>query len=220
LKLKPAQLTVFDVFLLDSDFRIERPKRYYRQGFNLLQGDMIREEVAERKHLLAPPDDGGDGRSMFGSIKQAFSRMSRKSIGERSDAHPGWRSSDDRTSHASGDDSSDESSLHRPTTPLLDPSTGTNPLETGVEPPRGGVDAYARKGKKPSGEMSKHTFYIVNTQMRLKLFARSEVRARVWLVSCAWCADKYVGVTASNAAVDRRLAEGRRIVALYREQPL
>jgi hypothetical protein len=29
---EPGELEVWDVFLLDSDFKIERPKRYYRQG--------------------------------------------------------------------------------------------------------------------------------------------------------------------------------------------
>ena len=29
-----GQLMVFDVFLIDSDFKIERPTRYYRQGLH------------------------------------------------------------------------------------------------------------------------------------------------------------------------------------------
>ncbi|KAG8849555.1 Phospholipase D1 [Tulasnella sp. 330] len=32
----PSEFTIDDVFLLDQDFSIERPKRYYRQGLNLL----------------------------------------------------------------------------------------------------------------------------------------------------------------------------------------
>ncbi|KAG9016332.1 Phospholipase D1 [Tulasnella sp. 427] len=32
----PAELTIDDVFMLDADFNIERPKRVYRQGLNLL----------------------------------------------------------------------------------------------------------------------------------------------------------------------------------------
>lgn len=32
----PAELTIEDVFILDADFAIERPKRVYRQGLNLL----------------------------------------------------------------------------------------------------------------------------------------------------------------------------------------
>ena len=31
------QLAVWDVFLIDTEFRIERPTRYLRQGLNLLQ---------------------------------------------------------------------------------------------------------------------------------------------------------------------------------------
>ncbi|KAI0036483.1 hypothetical protein K488DRAFT_41109, partial [Vararia minispora EC-137] len=110
----PGELTVFDVFLLDTDFRIERPKRYYRQD----------------------------------SMSSSLSR-----------------------------------SNHRPSTPLLDPSTNTNPLEIGVDRPRDDPKAYDKKGKKTSREMSKHTFYIINSQLRLKLFARSERQMLQWIAA-------------------------------------
>ncbi|KAG9009262.1 Phospholipase D1 [Tulasnella sp. JGI-2019a] len=52
----PSELTVDDVFLLDQDFSIERPKRYYRQGLNLLH-------IGENHH-----EDGDRDRKM---LKQA-----------------------------------------------------------------------------------------------------------------------------------------------------
>jgi phospholipase D1/2 len=60
---------------------------------------------------------------------------------------------------------------------MLDPSTNTNPLELPDEMnerrTRAGEDDQKKK-KKRTGDVSKHTFYIENSQMRLKLFARNE----------------------------------------------
>lgn len=61
---------------------------------------------------------------------------------------------------------------------MLDPSTNVNPLERPDEMndkrTRAGEDESKRK-KKRTGDVSKHTFYIENSQIRLKLFARNEV---------------------------------------------
>jgi len=38
---EPGELVVWDVFLLDANFKIKRSTRYYRQGLNLLHGDSI-----------------------------------------------------------------------------------------------------------------------------------------------------------------------------------
>jgi len=62
-------------------------------------------------------------------------------------------------------------------TPMLDPSTNTNPFELPDEMnerrTRAGEDDQKKK-KKRTGDVSKHTFYMENSQMRLKLFARNE----------------------------------------------
>lgn len=63
---------------------------------------------------------------------------------------------------------------------MLDPSTNLNPLMSsgGAEPGTKQVETNEQektKRKKRSDEVSKHTFYIENSQMRLKLFARNEV---------------------------------------------
>jgi len=59
---------------------------------------------------------------------------------------------------------------------MLDPSTNANPLSGDSEHPNETQPVNYQKRKKRSVDVSKHTFYIVNAQMRLKLFARNEVR--------------------------------------------
>jgi len=39
---EPSELVIWDVFLLDADFKIKRSTRYYCQGLNLLHSDSIR----------------------------------------------------------------------------------------------------------------------------------------------------------------------------------
>ena len=64
---------------------------------------------------------------------------------------------------------------------MLDPSTNTNPLlgpEDHDEYKHGEHDeSNGRKWKSRlnANEVSKHTFYVENSQMRLKLYAKNEV---------------------------------------------
>ena len=66
-------------------------------------------------------------------------------------------------------------------TPMLDPSTNTNPLLPNEgnqgDDPVNNPDAKSlkQKKKKSTPDVSKHTFYIENSQTRLKLVARNEV---------------------------------------------
>jgi len=57
-----------------------------------------------------------------------------------------------------------------PTPMLLDPSTNANPLNHSAD-----VDSGAKKNGELTADVSMHTFYVVNSQMKLKLRARSEV---------------------------------------------
>ncbi|EIW66666.1 hypothetical protein TREMEDRAFT_34686 [Tremella mesenterica DSM 1558] len=50
----PESLELYDVFLIDSDFAIERPKRVYRTGFNLLSGRNLK-----KGKLHDPTSDAG-----------------------------------------------------------------------------------------------------------------------------------------------------------------
>ncbi|KAI0317663.1 hypothetical protein OF83DRAFT_1276417 [Amylostereum chailletii] len=183
---EPGELTVWDVFMLDSDFRIERPTRYYRQGLNLLQGEVSAHEHGhhhnqERRSVTAPDhDDTTDRMSLLGSIKSRFSRVLHPHHAYNGDTPRPSTSTRPRSSSVSSSDSSTSSSSSdsRPPTPLLDPSTNTNPItEDGKGRTRPGAD------KKKSNEMSKHTFYIVNSQLRLKLFARGERQMLQWIAA-------------------------------------
>jgi len=133
----------------------------------------------------------GDHKSIVGSMKARMSKIfhldaahsSRKS-GERarSDGHLSDSSSNSSASVGS-------SMPSRPPTPMLDPSTNTNPLqdhddgrdqqhgynERGEEKMNQGRKMAHAAKKRAAGDVSKHTFYVVNSQMRLKLIARNEV---------------------------------------------
>ena len=171
--------------MLDSDFKIERPKRYYRQGLNLLHlTDDEDDGKSSRKRKDHHPMHTRDGRllmpdnldavsharshSTIGTVRSTISRILHMGRGKR-DGH-------DSDGDSSSSSSSDMPS--RPPTPMLDPSTNTNPLAAPDEQADGETDG---KPNHPSHrtnkdkQVSKHTFYIENSQMRLKLFARSEV---------------------------------------------
>ncbi len=169
-------MTVWDAFLLDSDFKIERPKRYYRQGLSLLHSDTHNEDGSnlKRKERKSEASAETEHMSLMGSIKGRFSRAFH--LNHSAHFHPG-HSEEEAQDGASSSSSSVAS--HAPT-PMLDPSTNTNPLSGGVdhqdmtdgEP----WQAEKKKKKKNQTDVSKHTFYISNSQMRLRLYARNEVR--------------------------------------------
>lgn len=183
---EPGETEVWDVFMLDSDFKIERPKRYLRQGLNLLQG-LEPEKVHKAHHhhhapdggLLLPepirPDNASHTRShaTFSTIRSRLSRIVH-SFGRR-------RREDDRDSDASSSSSSSVGS--RPPTPMLDPSTNANPL-VGIDgQPNQEQDGKPKASTKKEKDVSKHTFYIENSQMRLKLFAKSERQMLQWITA-------------------------------------
>jgi len=181
---EPGELVVWDVFLLDADFKIKRPTRYYRQGLNLLHGDSIRgsETVAKTDptgSTLGRARDSAstERKSLLGSIRSRVSHIFRPHH-EASHAGPSNITDDEREQHVRSDteaDSLDPDS--RPPTPLLDPSTNTDPLNgvatNSPQPQEEG--SQKKKKRRTAGEVSKHTFYIENSQMRLKLYARNEV---------------------------------------------
>lgn len=165
------------MFLLDSDFTIERPKRYYRQGLHLLQND------DDDDTKLAVPGDrlevqsNPDNASFVGSITKTMSRMFRL---RRPHTHSGG-SANGRADTDSESDSDSEFTPSAPQTPLLDPSTNTNPLggasgRDEMADEGRAWDADNRKRHRIENDVSKHTFIISNAQMKLKLFAKNEVR--------------------------------------------
>lgn len=153
------------MFLLDSEFQIERPKRYYRQGLNLLHVE-VPSTIHKSTHQANRPQTGH--RSMIGSVTSRFSRLFHSDDGCRAasvnDAH--GDGDHDRSSH--GSDSSESVASQGPCV-MLDPSTNVNPMV-------GKNDEQPPEGRDHSEDVSKHTFYVTNAQMRLKLFARNEVK--------------------------------------------
>ncbi|KAF7314305.1 Phospholipase [Mycena kentingensis (nom. inval.)] len=176
---EPGELTVWDVFLFDADFDIEQPKRLYR-GLKILgsdeessdEEDGHREPKERRNGMLKAPTDH-DNRSVMGSIRSSFSRLVHPSRRSRNGANRG-----DISSLDSGSSASSMISQGPPT--MLDPSTNANPL---AGDPERNWHPSENKRKRKSGDVSKHTFYIVNSQMRLKLYARNERQMRQWITS-------------------------------------
>ena len=58
---------------------------------------------------------------------------------------------------------------------MLDPSTNINPLVRGAARPSDNYSDGKGKEEGPATDVSKHTFYVVNSQVKLKLHARTEV---------------------------------------------
>ncbi|KAF8964181.1 hypothetical protein BDZ97DRAFT_1731107 [Flammula alnicola] len=220
---EPGELEVWDVFLFDSGFKIERPKRYYRQGLgNLLHHDKTDEkskeleqqhkktvehqhghghangdaqqritEPAAQPHLSTAPDS--ERRSVISSIKTRVSKIfqldpsgcmsASGSRGASTSRIAGTHSDEDEADADVSDQGDDDlgsvlSIPSRPPTPMLDPSTNANPLLQGQGEEGAGKDG-DEKGKegmkkKAASDVSRHTFYVVNSQMRLKLVAKNE----------------------------------------------
>lgn len=185
-----------DVFLLDSAFKIVRPIRYYRKGLHLLRPEPADREfhTAERMHEVVLPQEtevhcASAMDSITGRIARTLNICQRSTPNvdniEKQENH-----SLARPRHARHDSASSGSSVasHFSPPPMLDPSTHVKPLQIS-EPRRSGQEqnqqqdrtlseSEQRKRKKHSQDVSKHTFYVENSQMRLKLFARNE--ASTW----------------------------------------
>ena len=196
----PGQLAVFDVFLLDSDFKIERPTRYYRQGFHLLR---VSSNDSEKKvdkgkgkevdrSLPSHPGEGDTGKdqllppqeidcmSNLGSIKSKISHVfKRKKVLEPEAPHRPSVAGSGGPPRVSTDGTMSTISSHseRPPTPILDPSTHTNQLLN----PHEDRDLPHPSRKGSQDDVSKHTFYIENSQMRLKINARNERQMLQWI---------------------------------------
>ncbi|KAG8926053.1 Phospholipase D1 [Tulasnella sp. 418] len=234
----PAELAIFDVFLLDADFAIERPKRYYRQGLNLLHGEGKGNEgenkdedpdvdtIASRstmskffsmgslrsrrtnttrrdrgaslstagrpRAVSASTVGGGDEQKLNGHAHNGllhphftFGGHKEQKEVEKVEAPTtagtaaGPSSPMDHTDMSEDDD--DESHHNH----VIDPSIGTDPRALGYPDEQAAMDPISdpnappsnqppKKKKKSSKDVSQHTFYIKNSQRRMKLVAKNE----------------------------------------------
>lgn len=225
------QLNVWDVFLLDPDFKIERPKRYYRQGLNIFHAKRVKEEVGSRVPRISSNTESNvkEEQDEFErrdnhTMKQKFDRMSKtlhrmhwpgtrrgtttspSSPSASVRAGPSRRESDGtELSRALSNSSTGSQSDHER---VVDPSTNMDALREPTraeqrnpeDAPEGAEGKQAAKNH-ANKDVSKHTFFITNSQMRLKCFAKSEV--------CTTRITQYVmrvlihgHIPASNATMD------------------
>ncbi|KAG6868612.1 hypothetical protein C0993_000415 [Termitomyces sp. T159_Od127] len=169
---EPGELTIWDVFLLDPEFEIERPKRYYRQGLNLLHVEV---PSTPHKPTRKTHNPQTERRSMIGTVTTRFSRLFHPHDGHRAASINDARGDDDHERSAHGSESSESVASQGPCA-MLDPSTNVNPLV-------GKNDEQPPEGRDHSEDVSKHTFYVTNAQMRLKLFARNERQMLQWITA-------------------------------------
>ncbi|KAG6903142.1 hypothetical protein C0995_004689 [Termitomyces sp. Mi166 len=169
---EPGELTVWDVFLLDPEFEIERPKRYYRQGLNLLHVEVP--STSYKSTDKAHHHETGR-RSMFGSVTTRFSKLFHADGGRRAASVNDVHGDDDHDGSVHDSESSDSVASQTPCA-MLDPSTNINPLV-------GKNNEQLPEGRDHSEDVSKHTFYVTNAQMRLKLFARNKRQMLQWITA-------------------------------------
>ncbi|KAJ8519021.1 hypothetical protein ONZ45_g3982 [Pleurotus djamor] len=184
---EPGELVIWDVFLIDQDFKLHRPKRLYRQPLSLLHPD------SEASGLKLPPDNPRhaqseiDNKSIVASVRSKISKA--LSLGGRRkrpqmngmNLHNNVEEEEDDFS-----DRTSDMSVNIPA-PMLDPSTNVNPLAEGSDiqtegPPRPKTPAGQRKAA-ANQDVSKHTFYIENSQVKLKLIAKNERQMLQWIAS-------------------------------------
>ncbi|KAG1884901.1 phospholipase D [Suillus subluteus] len=201
-----SQVVIWDVFLFDTSFKIIRPTRYYRKGLHLLHSEPEDREflVGLNKAEQQPhpqtqteyPQAEVDCLSAMDSIKSRLSRAFR--IANKSSPNitattggevQGNGDVTTETGHRRTESVSSGSSAvsSRPVTPMLDPSTHVNPLKSsGTAEGRetqGETNEQDKRKKKKQDDVSKHTFYVENSQMRLKLFARNERQMLQWITA-------------------------------------
>ncbi|KAF8509648.1 phospholipase D [Hysterangium stoloniferum] len=212
----PGEVEIFEVFMLDSDFKIERPKRVYRRGFSLLHSDHKAGEstanAAVNSATAATAALAPSNRSEVGtmrSIKSGFERVFHygrdrltsthslplDSPGETRQRHHRRASSISSSSNTSSFDTDLEDDEDVVPSALVDPSTNADPLNEPLSDDEAGSRpnvnastneeerAQQTKRRKRNKEVSKHTFFIENSQMRLKLFASNARLMKQWITA-------------------------------------
>lgn len=176
---EPDTLQIHDVFLIDGDFGIERPKRLYKQTLNLahkITNDDESEESDDDENHDDAEDSDADETAVGGSDshrnstlkdkgKSRFSTINTKSpqsggIGESSSKH--------RRTQSEGKGKGKAAAAQQDNTALLTEGAFNKHTQD---------KAAAAAGKKKGSDdrnTSSHTFYIKNAERRLKLVAKNE----------------------------------------------
>lgn len=237
---EPGELHVHDVFMLDADFTVERPTRYLRKGLHMLHIADDDEEPHDPANPETHAGSPGTPRSLAShrehphhqstkahpkAASEGGAKLTLRKIFTLGSSRRGRSSS---PSSSSGTSSAPTS---RAATPLVDPSTGRvehSPATANnsvLEPERleeniqqQELDKKKRKSK--TQDLSHRTFYVENSQMRLKLTARNEVRPRTRLDAAADApsSDKWISGS-RHLNVSPRRAIGRRRIASIALRP-
>lgn len=145
-----TQTELYEVFMLDGDFSIERPRRVYRRSFLHLPGSKVRDRWTHNDPVANITDADAD--------------------------------EDDEAENGNGE--------------------APDPLEAEMIVQAG--EGQGRDGQKmhddEESRASQHTFYVVNSQRRLKLVARNAVSCAP---GCSIQRRASADPTASNAPVHR-----------------
>ncbi|KAF8349296.1 phospholipase D, partial [Amanita rubescens] len=166
---EPGKNAIWDVFLLDPHFEIQRPKRYYRQGLNLFHQDFYRTS----SHVIGTPCQ--QKKSLFQSLRLQLSTFFSHSRGPSNQSDP--------FQEVLGTSPTLAEIPSTLPTPMLDPSTHVNPLLKKAADSVGDDRNDKNKDKGSAADFSRHTFYIINSQMELKLRARSERQMLQWITA-------------------------------------
>ena len=198
-----------DVFLLDSDFKIERPKRYYRTLLHYEKQDNDHPLPDQTPQIQISPLSS-EKMSMMSSIRTRVSR-----IFSLSNVHH------EHDIGCSDSVSSVDSDFvpSRVPTPMLNPSTNINPLQRGeFDEHNQENDATPEKNAPVPSDVSKHTFYLLNSQTRLKISARNEVIPCPIFIIYFFFSEIIFLLSASNDAVHYCPREDRGFMSLYHDQ--
>lgn len=187
------QTEIFDVFLVDGDFAIERPKRYYRKlDPTRFSHKDDQDQDQDEEHHSEYPDAGdpiGDpnqdpihleshgplahfaGMFHIGHHDHSEQRHSE-------DTHRGRRSVEGKDQ---GDDAEKKADGHHASFLDGDPSTQPTQLDKdaaeAISASRAvqSLSQTSSSRKKKATDVSQHTFFLQNSQRKLKFVAKNEV---------------------------------------------
>ncbi|KAK0564052.1 Phospholipase D1 [Tilletia horrida] len=182
---QPDSLQVWDVFLMDNDFTVERPKRLYKQTLHaideLAHGDCTDEEVEEGDALAAADAGGGVG--------VHHKHHHRKSESEDKDAtlrgtHPKSKLKD-TAALLTGGQFTDKA--------IEKEAAKDKHLDADGEVKKPHAKRSRRKASASAvAGVSNHTFYIKNAERKIKLVAPNERQMEQFIASIERISDNNI----------------------------
>ena len=150
-------IQIYDVFLIDNDFSIERPKRYYRQTANAIRAPFVEGEAYLQQHHPHLP--GHHHHRQNSQPKDSRSDKNVELYGRPSTIY----------GREGRENSGDEYGIEQQQQQINDNIEMDNVAQNDQIP-----ETYKKNIKNKSKDVSTHTFYIRNGERRLKLVAKNE----------------------------------------------